>query len=187
MSKLDDVLQNTLNEIQIKLNDEFVKIKTAAKEEYFKSIPWMAEKQLLLEQKREAKEELKKEIEKIKLELENMDSHISSDEVIAFNKEHWTDENPYSVRRSVLETAKLCVDKPAYINIRAFKKIKTQIRNQFNMAITNKQKQQVIMWLQTSVDWKALGINIPNMFEITKVEVKNGTIILDNALPDPTK
>jgi hypothetical protein len=40
------------------------------------------------------------------------------------------------------------------------------------------------LWLQTSVNWKDLGINVPNMFEVNKVEVKDGTIIIDNALPD---
>lgn len=70
------------------------------------------------------------------------------------------------------------------MNITAFDTIEAQIRNQFNLAITNKQKQQVIFNLQTTIDWKSLGINLPNMFEAAKVEIKNGAIIIDNALPN---
>lgn len=90
----------------------------------------------------------------------------------------------YSCTKSDVAVAKAIHKTTEVSNLIAFKTIEAQIRNQFNLAITNKQKQQVIFNLQTTIDWKSLGINLPNMFEAAKVEIKNGTIIIDNALPN---
>ena len=71
-----------------------------------------------------------------------------------------------------------------YTNYEARKKIHAQVRAQFNLCIKDSERQSVILKLQNGIDWKALGINIPNLFDIKKVTIADGTIIINNDLPN---
>lgn len=187
MAKLDNVLNNTLREIEIKLDEGVKAVRAEARSTYFKGVKWLAEKQNRIEEINKEIRILEDESSSLTTAIRNIDPHLSTSETRELCDKYGLELNSYSSKKSDFEIEKTILKTNEYNNMKAFKKIRRQILNQFDMAITNKQKQQVIMSLQTSVDWKALGINIPNMFEITKVEVKWWKIIIDNALPSTIK
>ena len=187
MAKIDNAFETTKGQIQVELQSKVDVEKNKLTEKYRSNIPEMDKLQAEiadLHDKIDAMQTLKQDK---KTELQNLDPLVSSDEVHRFNAKHNTDVSTYHTKRSQLSIAEELSKTVAYNNITAWNTIKTQINSQYNLAVSAKQKQQVIMNLQTSIDWKALGIPIPNLFQPQKVEIKNGKIILDNALPHKTK
>ncbi len=186
MSKLDDVLNNSLREIKDELNKKAKGIILKAREDYQKTLPNLNEKIDRIEEINDIVEGLVAERDQLNLDIKNADPSITGAEHKKAKEKYWAavQWHSYSARKSDVEVAKVIYKTKEIMNITAFDTIEAQIRNQFNLAITNKQKQQVIFNLQTTIDWKSLGINLPNMFEAAKVEIKNGAIIIDNALPN---
>jgi Tfp pilus assembly protein PilO len=145
MAKLDNVLRETLIEVESKLRDDLDIERKKAKENYFKTVPELSKKQERLKKIEEKQEALRKEYREIENDIKNLDPNISVDVIHELNKQENLELNCYSSKQSDVATARAIKDTKADINIKAFNKIKTQIKNQFNLAITPKQKQQVIL------------------------------------------
>ena len=196
MAKLDNVLSSVLNEIDFSLRTKVGSERQSLKENYFKSITDLSAKQKLVEKKKNKIEQLKMEIAQLETDIQNLDPSVSKEEAKLICKKNWVDLNDVPLawgyyyswyKKSELEVWIALMNTTAHHNLEAFRKIQQQVKAQFDLAIRPKEKQAIILWLQTSVDWKALWINIPNLFEINKVEVKGWKIIIDNALPAKIK
>jgi len=188
MAKLDDVLNNSLREVETELDNRLNTIRDSIKQKNLKANKKLTSKMERLEAIKVEMQSLTDEESKIKTEIKNLDPILSQTEKDDLQEKYpWLINKYRDVRKSEADVAIKIATTKERNNIQAFKQIKEQTINQFNLAINNKQKQQVILNFQNMVDWKSLGINMPNMFEISNIEIKGWKIIIDNALPSKIK
>ena len=187
MAKIDEAFNKTISMIDTNLSKKRKEEKERCKEVYRKSNTKMNSKQKKLSDIKVKLSELSLLKNQIETELENLDPKLERSEIEAFNKKHWTNMNEYYTKKSELKIAAELKKTTADKNYNAWRKILEQTKNLYSLAITAKQKQEIIINLQQSVDWRELGIELPNLFEINKVEINKWVIILNNALPDNSK
>lgn len=89
------------------------------------------------------------------------------------------------IRETEYKACKTAEKSKHYRNFIAWEKIEEKYRAMMNLAISNAQKQKIVIELQNAIDWHSLWIDIPTLFQIQEIKVVKGEIILNNALPSP--
>lgn len=86
----------------------------------------------------------------------------------------------YSLRQSEYDALLKLEKTKEYRNLKNWDKIKQKYEDLRTLAISNKQKQQIVLDLQNKIDWYWLGIEIPVLFEVQEVKVVDGEIFINN-------
>lgn len=86
----------------------------------------------------------------------------------------------YSLKTTEFEALKQLTTTKEFRNYLNRKKIVQKYEDLWTLAISPKQKQQIIIDLQNKIDWHWLGIEIPVLFEVQEVKVVNGEIHINN-------
>jgi len=213
-NQLESVFTKTLDEIKNKLKDKAEKnyknqleklqktLKTAPRQRKIKAIE---EKQKELEEK---DEEIKRIRESIQQKKETYRSQIKTlenemrdlDPVHKHDSEEFMEKHPCmnwnwnyrlnfptssSIRETEYKALVMLEKSKEFRNYANYKKIEEKYRAMRELTSTPRQRQELIIGLQNKIDRHALGIDIPTLLEIQEIEVVNGEIVLNNALPAP--
>lgn len=133
----------------------------------------------------------KEQISVINQEIQNLDPRTQENE--EFRAEYmkldfnWFEFAPgfYSLRSTEYKALMKFSKTKEYRNSINWNKIRQKYNDMRTLAISSKQRQQIIIDLQNKIDRHWLDIEIPVLFEVQKVEIRNGEIIISNALPSP--
>lgn len=196
--RLNDVLHNSISTVESVLQSKLSKVEEEIRAKVEVTSPKVAVRQKAKELKLKEIEKLETEIEKIDTQISNTDPTLDKDDGLELYQSlggdmevRDTSYELYSRSRNkkwFYKLKALLSKTIEYKNIMSWKKIKNQIQNQFDLCIKDKEKQEVILRFQMQVDWKALGVDLPNLFDIKKITVApNGLIVINNALPDLSK
>ena len=150
MSRLSQVLSETMDQIESKFRDEVAKKNKAVESKYFKSLPKFNKIQQAIEDKQALREQLGKEIDELKNQKDNLDPRLSQERAREFfieltgvsnpNNNYWN--NP---RKSAIVIDSIMYKSKEQHNYNARQQMKRQINSQFNLCVTEKQRQQVIL------------------------------------------
>ena len=83
--------------------------------------------------------------------------------------------------REVADDIKANINKPVFTNVRSFDEICNRFDKMMSMATGSKEQRAILMQFY-SIDWKALGIDVPADMDISHIAVKDGMIIADTRL-----
>jgi len=99
----------------------------------------------------------------------------------AFNLSYWASDISEFKYKALLELEK----KPILQNYLLFKEIWEDTRNIFNLAVTDKERRNIIITFQDK-NWSELGINLPTKSLYKNFNIENGEIVY-KALPSGDK
>jgi hypothetical protein len=186
-TNLDRTLGEVLSEIRAGLAD---KIREAINSE-IESIRKSKGFHKLIEKKnkiKEAKEALKEKFYRQERELDNQERQLQLeiDRTDAISDEKPDNEQDivlalighnYRPTVSQLQGAKKIAKSSETKNYLNFLKIEKNTQTIYNLAVTAKEKRNIIFSLQ-SRDWRSLGLDIPQLPHFEKFEIENGQIIV---------
>jgi hypothetical protein len=136
---------------------------------------------------RKAKDELYEKYQKEKAELENQYDQLGYEinkrdcQVVNEKVEHEPDivlnlvGHSYRPTLSQLIAAKKISKTVEFKNYKNFLDIEKNTLMMYNLAVTSKEKRNIILSIQTR-DWRSVGIDIPQLPFLEKFEIENGII-----------
>ncbi len=130
--------------------------------------------------------QLNEEKNKLQLQISNSNPRIAknfNDLPDQYRVSNVFYERNYDITEMQAKVAVAVSKSKEWINYMNWLKIKENFQHMFNLAITAKQQQGIVLQLQNTVDRHALGIDMPSVFKIDKIKINNGMIVLNNALP----
>jgi len=189
---LDRALGETLSDIRNSLAEKLRKLLNKLTEDIRKEEglhKLIQRKEALERQKADERDEYYKKENLLEEQINMLEREIDTKDGFT-TKETLTEEecklidvtnSNYHKARSQIKAVKEAIDTPEARNYLNFTKLEANTRTIYDLAITAKEKRNIIFSLQTR-DWRSLGVEVPQLPHFDRFEIKDGEIKLPTQL-----